>query len=358
MLVLTGCPTAPSRDDGGSTTVGADDAPAITAAPPTSADADAPEATPRARSEPPPGPPVPDGVRVFRRDVVSLSLSGDGRFLVGGDLGGKALLWDLERGVFVWGDDTPVGNRIRPVVFPERGVRWLAGAFDEPDLPWRLYDAARAELVVGWGQAGATAVDAAFDRQASRVVVASGKPDLIEVYMIDEAATPPARIWQRATRARVVALDASGERVAWSEGQRVEVRALADDSLVLEITEDAPTSRIVFDGDALVGAQGAVVVRWSTSGAPRVATALADQRLPIRELKHLPRGLVALTRAEEQGLVIWDAARGEPVAEVSMGCQCEVHALAANGCMAACGCATLAEVRWTRLSGPAFPQCP
>jgi len=354
-MLLAGCPgPTPAAD-----------------APPTGATATAetsapgaPDATtttdePRARSEPPPGPPLPEGVRAFRRDVVTLSLSGDGRYLVGGDLAGKALLWDLERGVFVWGDETPEGNRIRPVVFPTRGARWIAGAFDTPDVTWRLYDATRAELVVAWGEPGATAVDAGFDREARRVAVASSKPERVEVYALDDGQAAPRRVWHRDAKARAVALDASGERVAWTDGPRVEVRAVLDDASVMSVSEDAPTSRLLFDGDVLVGAQGATIVRWSMTGAPRSVTRLSDERRTVRQLERLPRGLVAVTRAEEEGIVVWDADTGAPVAEVSFGCTCEVHALAASGCMAACGCSTPhAEVRWTRVRDAAFPGCP
>jgi hypothetical protein len=147
--------------------------------------------------------------------------------------------------------------------------------------------------------------------------------------------------------------------VAWSEGRAVKVLTLADRTPALEVEEPLVTARLRFVGDVLVGAQEATLVRWPlVAGGARAVVTLADARRPIRELRMLPRGLVAVTRPEREGLVVWDGETGQALAEIETGCPCEMHALSANGCVAACACADVTEVRWRTLSGPAFPGCP
>lgn len=323
-----------------------------------------PPTDPRPRSVPPPGPPAPPGVMVIAKDVIALALSVDGQLLAGGDLAGRALLWDLGRRAFVVGKPTPDGVRVRPVVFAPRGGSFLAGAFDRPDQPWRLYDGDDGRLPrLTFGDPGATAVAAAFAAptgDAVLAVTASEGPSEVAVREL-----PSGRVvWREAAHAEAVAIASSGAVVALVDGPRARVVAVPDGVERLAVTEAVPLERAALDEAMFAASEGAKVVTWGLDGAPRAVVALRDESRPIRDLRRVvfggagPERLVAVTRPEADGLVLWTAADGAPLVEVPMGCACETHALSGDGCVAACACRGREEIRWSRISLAACAGAP
>lgn len=340
----------------------------------------------RPRSEPPPRPPAPAGVQILRRDAVALALSGDGRFLAGGDLGGHALLWDLTRGRFLWADRTPEGNRLVKVAFAARAPLYLAGATHAPDRPWRLWSADPAERRGELGDEGLVAIDGALDDAGRRALTLSSTLDggaqrleLWDLATRDLLARVPLT---RATRG-LVALDAAGERFAVADDLgTVRVWARGPDPstppaelFVSDVSAGDPElerpSRLALSGDgaSLHGASGARVTRWSVpvdgaAPAPTTTRTIGEEGAtdpdPIRGL-HRVRGehgsvIVAVTRPIADGLVIWSTGDGAVIGRLETGCRCESHALSDDGRVAVCGCADAAELRWGRVrASPSEP---
>lgn len=320
------------------------------------------EAPPRPRSEPPPRPPLPEGIKRFDKDAITISLSGDGRYLAGGDLAGKSLLWDLKNGRFLWGDPTPVGNRIGRVVFAETGDIWVGGSFDEPDRPWRAWSAQKLERRGEFGEPGEVAIDLALDRAGSTAVVLtsnqSGDTQTVSVWKLSEEKplwSAPLTESKRGTVA--IAPDASA--VAVSDDRGGLLRFTLGTEVVRQVlaapSTDAVPVRVArvawLEEGPQVGlwaAAKATLVRYSAEGTASPAVQLADPGHPIRGLHRVKRGettLVAVTRPEEGGLVLWGL-DGAALGEVVTGCRCESHSLSFDGTMAACGCAPASELRY------------
>jgi hypothetical protein len=336
-------------------------------------------------SEPPARPAPPPGITVLRRDAIALALSGDGRFLAGGDLAGQALLWDLERGRFLWADSTPEGNRLGRVVFAGDAPVYLAGSFYRPDRPWRLWSADPMERRGELGDIGWTGLDAALNDAGTRAVTLSAAPrgiggdageggQKLELWELSPARVVLAVALEDALEGSV-ALDARGERFALSDdrgGVRVydasgqpgiagaEVAPLFEVRAEATSEGDARIGRLVLsaDGELLVGARGARLVLWSLKEALPATTVVLGTggvAAPVRGL-HRVRAesgsrIVAITRPSAGGLVAWDS-DGLPAGWLESGCRCESHALSADGSVAACGCAEASELRWGRLRRP------
>jgi hypothetical protein len=333
---------------------------------------------PRPRSEPPPRPPLPDGIKRFDKDVITLSLSGDGRYLAGGDLAGKSLLWDLESGRFLWGDPTPIGSRIGRVVFAEVGDIWVGGSFDEPDRPWRAWSATRLERRGEFGTAGEIAIDLALDKNGETAVVLTSSQDgerqIVSAWKL--ASDRP--LWSAPalqSRRGAVAISPDGAQVAVSDDRGGLVRfgwpapAGAAEPFVrtvlAEPSADAVPDRIArlawLESGPRAGlwaAQKAGLTRYPPTGdggvsAPEPVVALeageAAGVTPIRGLHRISRGgettLVAVTRPEAGGLVLWGL-DGKVVGELVTDCRCETHALSFDGRVGACGCAPASEIRY------------
>lgn len=341
---------------------------------------------PRPRSEPPPRPPPPAGIKVWRRDAVALALSGDGRFLAAGDLAGQALLWDLQRERFLWADPTPEGNRLGRVVFATQAPLYLIGAFHEPDRPWRLWSAEALERRAELGEPGWIGVDAAMDASGARAVTLSSSRDgLAQRLELWDLAAPRVLLSlpiEHASRG-AVAIDRSVKRVAVADdlgGVTVFELGDGEGATPLPIFESRAAqgadadklrvSRVALSagGEALYGAVGARLMMWSLGAeggvrsvdlgpggsAPDVAGA-EPASPPIRGLHRVARGgaevMVAITRPVDGGLVMYDES-GAAFGYLDTGCRCEIHALSADGQMAACGCVEASELRWGRVRGP------
>lgn len=326
---------------------------------------DAAEPAPRQRSEPPPRPALPAGIQRFEKDVITLALSGDGRFLAGGDLAGKSLLWDTTTGRFLWGDPTPIGNRIGRVVFAEVGDVWVGGSFDEPDRPWRAWSADKLERRGEFGTPGEVAIDLALDKKGETAVVLTSTPDgerqVVSVWALASdrpAFTSPALMSKKGAVA--IAPDAS--EVAASDDRGGLVRFVLGDaptrSVLAEPSSDAVPDRVARLAYLELGARAglwaasrAKLTRYPLAGAtgePETVT-LADEHDPVRGLHRVARGdapsVVAVTRPEPGGLSLWGL-DGQLLGELSTGCRCETHAVSFDGRLAACGCSDASEVRF------------
>lgn len=352
-------------------------------------------------SEPPPRPPPPAGITILRRDAVTLALSGSGKFLAAGDLAGQALLWDLERGRFLWTDPTPEGNRLGRVVFAAAAPVYLGGSFHEPDRPWRVWSADSLERRGELGESGWIGLDAALDDQASRALTLSSSRDgaqqrlelwdLTTLKATAPANAPPANA--AAVDAKplttlpitgvsrgAVAIDAAGARFALADdGGGVSVLTLAPDANVsptaaiakapVEVfkaqseagtREESRVSKLALaaDGMTLYGAVGARLVTWPLAADAKTSSLVigaADDPLPIRGLHRVTRTdavtLVVVTRPAEGGLRFY-AGDGRLLGTLNTGCRCESHALSADAQVAACGCTEASELRWGRVTSP------
>lgn len=340
------------------------------------------EPPPRPRSEPPPRPPLPSGIARFDKDVITLSLSGDGRYLAGGDLAGKSLLWDLPSGRFLWGDPTPVGNRIGRVVFAETGDVWVGGSFDEPDRPWRAWSADALERRGEFGTPGEVAIDLALDRKGETAVVLTSSPNgtqqVVSAWKL-AADRPHFSTTAFGSRRGSVAISPDGLDIAVSDDRggllRFDLRAGGRRVALAEPGPDAVPDRIArlafVTADEGVTAEPGQLGLWAASKArltryppPRLDPAggepapaapttvtLADAAHPIRGLHRVgpidgaSSPLVAVTRPEAGGLTFWGL-DGQVIGELVTDCRCETHALAHNGKVAACGCAPASEIRY------------
>ncbi len=348
-------------------------APDTRPAPPDTAEpAATPDVTPP-RSEPPPRPPLPAGIARFEKDAITLTLSGTGQYLAGGDLAGKSLLWDLTTGRFLWGDPTPVGNRIGRVVFAETGDIWVGGSFDEPDRPWRAWSATNLERRGEFGTPGEVAIDLALDRLGQTAVVLTSAPDgsrqVVSVWKLD-AQTPHFTSAALMSGRGAVAIAPDGLDVAVSDDRGGLVRFdLRTEGLVdrrIELvppSSDAVAARVARLAYLTVGdpnnvglwaAIKATIRRFPLDGDPKVqapAVELADPTYPIRGLHRVQRQgqpqetLIVATRPEPGGLTFWNL-EGKAIGELVTDCRCETHALSFDGSMAVCGCSPAADIRY------------
>jgi len=344
---------------------------------PEPADTPAPTATPDVpppRSEPLPRPPLPAGIARFEKDAITLTLSGNGQYLAGGDLAGKSLLWDLTTGQFLWGDPTPVGNRIGRVAFAETGDIWVGGSFDEPDRPWRAWSATNLERRGEFGTPGEVAIDLALDRLGQTAVVLTSAPDgsrqVVSVWKLNAEAphfTSPALMSGRGTVAiapdglDVAASDDRGGLVRFdlkTEGlvdRRIELVAPSSDAVAARVSRLAYLTAGDPANVGLWAAIKATIRRFPLDGADPKAHApaveLADATYPIRGLHRVQRQgqpqetLVVATRPEPGGLTFWNL-EGKVIGELVTDCRCETHALSFDGSMAVCGCSPAADIRY------------
>jgi len=337
-------------------------------------------------SDPPPRPPPPPGITILRRDAVTLALSGSGKFLAAGDLAGQALLWDLERGRFLWTDPTPEGNRLGRVVFAAAAPIYLGGSFHEPDRPWRLWSADALERRGELGESGWVGLDAALDDRATRALTLSSSRDgtqqRLELWDLTVArpATAPAPAVEakalvtlpvsQVTRG-AVAIDAAGVRFALADDiGSVSLMTLAVDPGAPPVElfrtqseagtrDESRVSKLALsaDGTILYGALGARLMTWPLAADAKtssLAIGSAADPLPIRGLHRVTTDsvtLVAVTRPAEGGLRFY-AADGTPLGALNTGCRCESHALSADAKVAACGCTESSELRWGRVTNP------
>lgn len=341
------------------------------------------EDTPRPRSEPPARPPLPEGIKRFDKDVITLSLSGDGRYLAGGDLAGKSLLWDLESGRFLWGDPTPIGSRIGRVVFAELGDIWVGGSFDEPDRPWRAWSATQLERRGEFGTAGEVAIDLALDRKGETAVVLTSSPDGARQIVSAWKLASDRPIWSAPaleSRRGAVAISPDGSQVAVGDDRGGLIRfswpapAGAPEPFVRAVLAE-PSAEAVPDRIArlawldsgphagLWAAQKAGLTRYPPPGedgatAPAPVVPLVPQEAggepasagPIRGLHRVSRAqaeptLIAVTRPEAGGLVLWGL-DGKVAGELVTDCRCETHALSFDGRVGVCGCGPASEIRY------------
>lgn len=340
----------------------------------------APPDVPRPRSEPPPRPPLPDGIRRFDKDVITLSLSGDGRYLAGGDLAGKSLLWDLESGRFLWGDPTPIGSRIGRVVFAETGDIWVGGSFDEPDRPWRAWSATRLERRGEFGTAGEIAIDLALDKSGETAVVLTSSPDGARQIVSAWKLASDRPIWSAPaleSRRGAVAISPDGTRVAVGDdrgglvhfswpapagGPEPFVRAVLAEPSAEAVPDRIARLAWLQSGPnaGLWAAQKAGLTRYPASDAGGAVTASPTVPLevgadpagaaPIRGLHRVSRAqaeptLIAVTRPEAGGLVLWGL-DGKVAGELVTDCRCETHAVSFDGRIGACGCGPASEIRY------------
>ncbi|MBL8784502.1 MAG: hypothetical protein JNJ59_06355 [Deltaproteobacteria bacterium] len=334
---------------------------------------------------PPPRPAPPTGIQSFRRDVVALAVSGDGRFLAGGDLAGQTLVWELPRATFLWADATAEGNRFGRAAFASDRPVFALGSFHAPDKPFHVYSAEPLERRATFGSDGWTGLDLALDPSGAVVLGLSGTTEP-ERYSV-ELATVGGEITfsvpvEHAARG-AVAMYGRGELVAVSDdlgGLRVWRPPSTDPILVVEPTRgdaDLRIARLLFTGPAtLVAATGRTLreLRLDT-GAPSPGTPVApdvtaqpapvdrdldvrgtpagvpsfDPEAPIRGLHPGPSGVRVVTRPVAGGLEVYGL-DGRPLARLDTGCRCEIHALSASGDVAACGCVEASEIRWGRLT--------
>lgn len=357
--------------------------PAETTAPtPDTVPASVPEVAdvPRPRSEPPPRPPLPEGIRRFDKDVITLSLSGDGRYLAGGDLAGKSLLWDLESGRFLWGDPTPIGSRIGRVVFAELGDIWVGGSFDEPDRPWRAWSATQLERRGEFGTAGESAIDLALDRKGETAVVLTSSPDGARQIVSAWKLASDRPLWSAPaleSRRGTVAISPDGAQVAVGDDRGGLIRfgwpapEGSPEPFVRAVLAE-PSAEAVPDRIArlawlqsgpnagLWAAQKAGLTRYPVSDAGGAVTASPTVPLevgadpagaaPIRGLHRVSRAqaeptLIAVTRPEAGGLVLWGL-DGKVAGELVTDCRCETHAVSFDGRVGACGCGPASEIRY------------
>jgi len=310
-----------------------------------------------ARSTPPAEPAPPSGVTSLSIDTITLALSSDGRYLAGGNLGGRALLWDLARSVFQWSELLPDGNRVRPAVFGP-GTRWLVGSFDTPDVPWRLYEVGTTSALVSFGAPHEVAVAAAFASDG-RFVTATEHAGTVVVALMRFDQGAPTVLWQREAPAKSVAIDSAGTRVAWLERAAARsvlvVVSVPDGAELMRVEDDAVFDRVALSADTVWASAGTSIMRRPLSGAPtRELVALSDDRYPVREV----RPDVAVTRPADEGLVLFSSVDGSVVAEVRTGCPCELHALSGDGCVAACACVGKPDVRWAKVVRRGASGCP
>ncbi len=354
MIVLVGLVTGCGREGGE-----ANDAPSLSnsassnaPAPDTSASFDAPNFNDQPLSEPPLRPPPPPGIKQMRRDAITLALSGDGKYMAGGDLAGQALLWDLERGKFMWADLTPEGNRLGRVAFAGAAPIYMAGAFHEPDKPWRIWSAELMERKGELGEAGWIGLDVAIDDAGKRAVTLSssrdGKEQRVELWDL-VAMKSLASIPMPSADIGAVAIDASGTRFAAANPKAVFAWAMEADAPKVFVEGKEGASRVALaEGATLYATRNEVLTTWASGGqAGAVDTRPIGTELPIRGLHRTTRvgmPVVMVKRPEDGGLHLFGS-DGKLIGGIDTGCRCEMHALSLDGKVAACGCES-AELRW------------
>ncbi len=313
---------------------------------------DAPNFNDQPLSEPPPRPPPPPGIKQVRRDAITLALSGDGKYMAGGDLAGQALLWDLERGKFMWADRTPEGNRLGRVAFAGAAPIYMAGAFHEPDRPWRIWSAELMERKGELGEAGWVGLDVALDDAGKRAVTLSasrdGKEQRVDLWDL-EAMKSLATLPMPSADIGAVAIDASGTRFAAANPKAVMAWAMEGGAPKVLVEGKDGASRVAFaDGATLYATRNEVLTTWGVGGqVGAVDTLPIGTELPVRGLHRTTRvgtPLALVKRPEDGGLHVFGR-DGKLVGGIDTGCRCEMHALSLDGKVAACGCES-AELRW------------
>jgi hypothetical protein len=329
---------------------------------------------PRRRSEPLPRAPLPEGIQRFDKDVITLALSGDGKFLVGGDLAGQALLWDLKARHYLWADPTPENGRIGRVAMSEVGGVYVAGAFEEPDRPMRAWAADKPERRGVYGAERAIAIDVAINADGRFAALLSstkeGDKQRVSLWEVGKD-TPLFDMDVPQARVGAVAIDAEGGLVAVADdlggvslygrdGTRQDLNARTPEAMTGRF------SRLAFGplakGDAgpkgqLWAARGNQVTAFPIGGGDGKAEAPIADSAPVRGLHRMSDGrIVAVTRPESGGLALFST-DGVRIGVLDAGCRCETHALASGGTMAACGCTPSSEVRygaprWTDKEAP------
>lgn len=354
---------------------------------------------------PPPRPALPEGIQSFRRDVVSLALSGDGRFLAGGDLAGQSLVWELPRAAFLWADATAEGNRLGRATFASERPIFALGSFHAPDKPFHVYSAEPLERRATLGNDGWTGLDLTMDAKGEVVFGLSGAADP-ERFQVELATvtgeilfTTPVlsaargavamvgrgellalsddlgglRVWRPPSKEPVFVVEparadaelriarllftgpstlvaATGRSLRTFElgpdargmGADAEVRGVGGDAEVRGVGADAGTT------GADVPRGGPIDRDLDARGDPRPPEPPFDPEAPIRGLHPGPGGARVVTRPVSGGLEVYGL-DGLPLARLDTGCRCEVHALSATSDVAACGCVEASEIRWGRL---------
>jgi hypothetical protein len=301
---------------------------------------------------------LPEGVQRLDKDVITLALSGDGRFLVGGDLAGQALLWDLKKREYLWADPTPEDGRIGRVAMAETGGTYVAGSFEKPDQPMRAWSAESLSRLGVYGSKGGIAVDVALSPDGRVAALLSSSQD---------GASQRASLWEIGKEIPLVEVDVPEARVGAVAVNSVGTKLVLADGLggltlvsidgtrrdlAPRVSADSVATRwarVVFGpldvAEGVWAARGATVKAFPLEGEARAEVSLADTAAPIRGLHRVEGKVVAVTRPESGGLVFW-AMNGARVGEFESGCRCETHAVSADGTMAACGCTPSSEIHY------------
>ncbi|TNF38322.1 MAG: hypothetical protein EP329_00805, partial [Deltaproteobacteria bacterium] len=305
---------------------------------------------------------APDkGFDEFRLDGICVALSGDGRYLAGGDLGGRVSLWDTETKRLLIQDTLPEGNRVGAVAFARGTPTLVSGAFEAPDAPLRVWQVKPAGFRHTLGeerwQTRQLVLDDAGQRVLSLVDV-GGEAAKLLLLGVDGGA-PLLSVPHDGMG--FVSLSGDGKTVAASSTDGT-VQVWRGEPLAEVVTQRfegaATRQRLVLSGDGqkLWGAADNQVFHYVLDPTPGLTktVALASSEAVIRGLERLTDGrVVAVTRPQTGGVQLWDADDGHLLVDAQGGCRCEAYALSADGKTLACDCVPEAVIRLWHL-----PQAP